>query len=101
MKTEAKPYYRLKEVIEAKYGFGRFDFGCEIVARFLSFGQPEKVTAKEVKVYAFQTDLYDALSAEQIVRLRSLFNLKTCVFLFTHGIPTQLHEHIKKTYACP
>lgn len=76
---------RLKELIEEKYGIGKFVFGCEMVARFLSFDLKQKIKPKNVQKIV-EHKAHTNLLQEEEEALRSLFKLKTVEELFQEEI---------------
>lgn len=81
------PYYRLKELIIEKYGEEKFDVGCELVARWLSFATKEKVNEGWLEVMCDRTDqpdMYFQFTGDQAHALKQLFKLNTFSELYTY-----------------
>lgn len=72
----SKPFYRLKELIEEKYGAGdyRFKTGCKLVGQWLSVGDHAHWSCQNImNLCAIQKDY---LTPAQKELLRQLFGLE-------------------------
>lgn len=85
----AKPTYRLKELIDAKYGASRFSTGCLIVAQWV-YGQTGMYwtveTVETLCGIARTGQDEHLLTLREAEALRLLFNLHTVDELFTDKI---------------
>lgn len=76
--------YRLKEMIDKKYGKGKFDTGCEIVARWLAFETKTEVTAADVKTCCqAEAEQEFKVSPEFLAALKKLFGFKSDLEFYT------------------
>ncbi len=86
-------YYRLKDLIAAKYGIGRLALGYEIVARWISFETHKHCSMEQVEFWSNLrvSDMPDSVDAcvgmligyQESIALTSLFDLTHNVQLLT------------------
>lgn len=78
------PFYRLRSLIEEKYGAERFDFGCQIVARWLSFETKIEITEMAVKTLCDEeSENIETFFPRTSKALINLFHLQSAKELYT------------------
>jgi hypothetical protein len=88
-----QPYYRLRELIKAKYGEDKFSTGCQLVAQWLRhntmtfFGSADIINICNLRSESFP------LEEDHAKALRQLFGLKRNEELYT--FPENTPPHLK------